>query len=119
MCAHAVSISTRVAVSADLAPDLLAAWRRPTLTVVYATEALDHLVGERGQPTCGCLVGARGSNGTLGSNVVSCSSARSTGVGMLGIFDSEDGRAGIRTGERWPLGCGSWGSPQESALHQT
>jgi len=41
MCAYAVSISTRVAVSADLAPDLLAAWRHPTLTVVYATEALD------------------------------------------------------------------------------
>lgn len=40
-CAHARSISTRVAVSADLAPDLLAAWRHPTLTVIYAADALD------------------------------------------------------------------------------
>ena len=39
--AHAVSAGTRVAVSADLAPDLLAPWRHPTLTVVYADDALD------------------------------------------------------------------------------
>jgi hypothetical protein len=41
VCTHARSASVRVAVSADLAPDLLAAWRHPTLTVVYATDALD------------------------------------------------------------------------------
>lgn len=41
LCAHARNTSTRVAVSADLAPDLLAAWRHPTLTVVYAADALD------------------------------------------------------------------------------
>jgi hypothetical protein len=41
LCAHARRTSTRVAVSADLAPDLLAAWRHPSLTVIYATEALD------------------------------------------------------------------------------
>lgn len=40
-CAHARSTSTRVAVSADLAPDLLTAWRHPTLTVIYTAEALD------------------------------------------------------------------------------
>jgi len=31
----------RVAVSADLAPDLIAPWRTPTLTVVYAKASLD------------------------------------------------------------------------------
>jgi hypothetical protein len=31
----------RVAVSADLAPDLIAPWRTPTLTVVYAEASLD------------------------------------------------------------------------------
>jgi hypothetical protein len=41
VCACARSASTRVAVSADLAPDLLAAWRHPTLTVVYTTQGLD------------------------------------------------------------------------------
>ena len=41
LCAHATSTGTRVAVSADLAPDLLAPWRHPTLTVVYADDALD------------------------------------------------------------------------------
>jgi hypothetical protein len=41
VCAQARSASARVAVSADLAPDLLAAWRHPTLTVVYATDGLD------------------------------------------------------------------------------
>jgi DNA-binding transcriptional ArsR family regulator len=40
-CAHARSTATRVAVSADLAPDLLAAWRHPTLTVIYTAGALD------------------------------------------------------------------------------
>ena len=40
-CAHARSTTTRVAVSADLAPDLLAAWRHPTLTVIYTADALD------------------------------------------------------------------------------
>lgn len=40
-CAHARGISIRVAVSADLAPDLLTAWRHPTLTVIYTAEALD------------------------------------------------------------------------------
>lgn len=40
-CAHARTSSNRVAVSADLAPDLLAAWRHPTLTVIYTAEALD------------------------------------------------------------------------------
>ena len=39
--AHANSTGTRVAVSADLAPDLLAPWRHPTLTIVYADHALD------------------------------------------------------------------------------
>jgi hypothetical protein len=38
---HATSTGTRVAVSADLAPDLLAPWRHPTLTIVYADDALD------------------------------------------------------------------------------
>lgn len=38
---HANSTGTRVAVSADLAPDLLAPWRHPTLTIVYADDALD------------------------------------------------------------------------------
>lgn len=41
VCAHARGVSARAAVSADLAPDLLAAWRHPTLTIVYATDALD------------------------------------------------------------------------------
>lgn len=41
LCAHAASTGTRLAVSADLAPDLLAPWRHPTLTVVYADGALD------------------------------------------------------------------------------
>lgn len=41
LCAHAAATGTRVAVSADLAPDLLAPWRHPTLTVVYADGALD------------------------------------------------------------------------------
>lgn len=46
VCTHARSASVRVAVSADLAPDLLAAWRHPTLTVVYMADALDlRLVG--------------------------------------------------------------------------
>lgn len=39
--AHATSTGARVAFSADLAPDLLAPWRHPTLTVVYADDALD------------------------------------------------------------------------------
>ena len=41
LCAHATSTGTRVAVSADLAPDLLAPWRHPTLTVVYTDDVLD------------------------------------------------------------------------------
>lgn len=41
LCAHALSVSTRVAVSADLAADLLAPWRHPTLTVVYADDTLE------------------------------------------------------------------------------
>lgn len=41
LCAHAISMGTRAAVSADLAPDLVAPWRHPTLTVVYADDALD------------------------------------------------------------------------------
>lgn len=41
LCAAAESASTRVAVSADLAPDLLVPWRHPTLTVVYANAPLD------------------------------------------------------------------------------
>lgn len=40
VCAHAQSVSVRVVVSADLAPDLLAAWRHPTLTIIYSTDAL-------------------------------------------------------------------------------
>lgn len=40
VCAHARLAGTRVVASADLAADLLAAWRHPTLTVIYATEAL-------------------------------------------------------------------------------
>lgn len=41
LSAHATAAGTRVAVSADLAPDLLAPWRHPTLTVVYVDGALD------------------------------------------------------------------------------
>lgn len=41
VCAVAGTESTRVAVSADLGPDLLAPWRHPTLTVVYADATLD------------------------------------------------------------------------------
>ena len=41
LIAHSTSTSTRVAVSADLAPDLLAPWRHPTLTIVYADDTLD------------------------------------------------------------------------------
>jgi hypothetical protein len=39
-CEHASASSTRIAVSADLAPDLVVPWRHPTLTVVYADAAL-------------------------------------------------------------------------------
>ncbi len=41
LCTHATSSGIRVAVSADLAPDLVAPWRHPTLTVVYADQPLD------------------------------------------------------------------------------
>ena len=41
ICERAAASSARVAVSADLAPDLLAPWRHPTLTVVYADVRLD------------------------------------------------------------------------------
>lgn len=41
LVAHATSTGIRVAVSADLAPDLLAPWRHPTLTVIYADGAFD------------------------------------------------------------------------------
>jgi hypothetical protein len=41
ICERATASSTRIAVSADVAPDLLAPWRHPTLTVVYADAALD------------------------------------------------------------------------------
>ncbi|MDZ7734168.1 MAG: hypothetical protein U5R31_14845 [Acidimicrobiia bacterium] len=41
LCAHAKRSGARVAISADLAPDLLAPWRHPTLTVVYTDAALD------------------------------------------------------------------------------
>lgn len=41
LCDHANATSTRVTVSADLAPDLLASWRHPTLTVVYTDNPLD------------------------------------------------------------------------------
>jgi hypothetical protein len=41
LCTNAISMGTRVAISADLGPDLLAPWRHPTLTVVYADDALD------------------------------------------------------------------------------
>ncbi len=41
LCTHARSSGVRVAVSADLAPDLVAPWRHPTLTVVYADQMLD------------------------------------------------------------------------------
>ena len=41
ICVLARASSTRVAVSADLAPDLLASWRHPTLTIVYADATLD------------------------------------------------------------------------------
>lgn len=40
-CAHARMASIQTGVSADLAPDLLAAWRHPTLSVIYTAEALD------------------------------------------------------------------------------
>jgi hypothetical protein len=40
-CALAVASSVRVAVSADFAPDLIAPWRHPTLTVVYTDAPLD------------------------------------------------------------------------------
>ena len=33
--------NTRIAVSADLAPDLIAPWRMPTLTVIYTNASLD------------------------------------------------------------------------------
>ena len=39
--AHAAHASIARAVSADFAPDLLAAWRHPTLTVVYVDRALN------------------------------------------------------------------------------
>ena len=41
LCTHAKSSGVRVAVSADLAPDLVAPWRHPTLTIVYADQPLD------------------------------------------------------------------------------
>lgn len=41
VCRLADEASIRVAVSADLAADLLAPWRHPTLTVVYADALLD------------------------------------------------------------------------------
>ncbi|MBK6669305.1 MAG: hypothetical protein IPG46_06315 [Actinobacteria bacterium] len=41
VCAHAAHASIARAVSADFAPDLLAAWRHPTLTVVYVDRALN------------------------------------------------------------------------------
>lgn len=41
VCRFAKSADIDTAVSADLAPDLLAAWRHPTLTVVYVDDALD------------------------------------------------------------------------------
>lgn len=41
LCARASSASVRVAVSADLGPDLLVPWRHPTLTVVYTDARLD------------------------------------------------------------------------------
>lgn len=41
VCARARITKTRVAASADLAADLLAAWRHPTLTVIYVTDVLD------------------------------------------------------------------------------
>ena len=41
ICSLAAESSIRIAVSADLAPDLLAPWRHPTLTVVYTDAPLD------------------------------------------------------------------------------
>lgn len=41
LCDHAAVASTRVAVSADLAADLLASWRHPTLTAIYTDRPLD------------------------------------------------------------------------------
>jgi len=41
ICELARASSTRVAVSADLGPDLLAPWRHPTLTVVYTDAPVD------------------------------------------------------------------------------
>jgi hypothetical protein len=41
LCTYANSSGVRVAVSADLAPDLVAPWRHPTLTVVYTDRPLD------------------------------------------------------------------------------
>ncbi len=41
LCTYATSSGVRVAVSADLAPDLVAPWRHPMLTVVYADQVLD------------------------------------------------------------------------------
>jgi hypothetical protein len=39
--AFAAKVSARVAVSADVAPDLLASWRHPTVAVVYTDTSLD------------------------------------------------------------------------------
>lgn len=41
LCAAASETSTRLAVSADFAPDLLVPWRHPTLTAVYRDRPLD------------------------------------------------------------------------------
>ncbi len=41
LCSYANSSSVRIAVSADLAPDLVAPWRHPTLTVAYTDRPLD------------------------------------------------------------------------------
>jgi hypothetical protein len=38
---HANDEGARIAVSADLGPDLLAPWRHPTLTVIYCSRSLD------------------------------------------------------------------------------
>ncbi len=38
---HAATRNVRVAVSADLAADLMVPWRHPTLTVIYAASDLD------------------------------------------------------------------------------
>ena len=41
ICSLAAESSIRIAVSADLAPDLLAPWRHPTLTVIYTDAPID------------------------------------------------------------------------------